>query len=49
MLNDSAVCKRYFKDPDGTVRLESDNPEFDPVPVTEFDTFVLVGEVMGTV
>lgn len=49
MLNDSAVCKRYFKEPDGAVRLESDNPEFGPVPVTEFDTFVPVGKVVGTV
>lgn len=49
MLNDSAVCKRYFKEPEGTVRLESDNPKFDPVPVTEFDVFVPVGEVVGTV
>lgn len=48
MLNDSAVCKRYFKEPDGAVRLESDNPEFGPVPVTEFDTFVPVGKVVGT-
>lgn len=49
MLNDSAMCKRYFKEPDGAVRLESDNPEFGPVLVTEFDTFVPVGEVVGTV
>ncbi len=49
MLNDSAVCKRFFKEPDGTVRLESDNPEFPGVPITEFDTFVVVGEVVGTV
>jgi len=49
MLNDSAVCKRYFKNDDGTFRLESDNPDFDPVPVTEFDTVIPVGEVIGTV
>lgn len=49
MLNDAAACKRYFKNDDGTVRLESDNPEFDPVQVTEFDTFVLVGRVVGAV
>ncbi len=49
MLNDSAVCKRFFKEPDGTVRLESDNPEFPGVPITEFDTFVVVGEVVGMV
>lgn len=49
MLNDSAVCKRFFKEPDGTVRLESDNPEFGPATVAEFDTLVTVGEVIGTV
>lgn len=48
MLNDSAVCKRFFKEPDGTVRLESDNPEFGPATVAEFDTIVTVGEVIGT-
>jgi len=49
MLNDSATCKRYFKNDDGTFRLESDNPGFGPVPVNEFDTIVPVGEVIGTV
>lgn len=49
MLNDSAVCKRFFKEPDGTVRLESDNPGFGPAIVAEFDTLVTVGEVIGTV
>lgn len=49
MLNDSAVCKRYYKNDDGSVRLESDNPKFDPAIVTEFDTFVPVGKVVGTV
>lgn len=49
MLNDSAVCKRFYKNNDGTVRLESDNPKFPPVPVTEFDMFIPIGEVVGTV
>lgn len=49
MLNDSAVCKRFYKNEDGTVRLESDNPEFGPASVTEFDTFVPIGEVVGVV
>lgn len=49
MLNDSATCKRFFKDADGSIRLESDNPEFGPVQVAEFDTFSFVGEVVGTV
>ena len=48
MLNDSAVCKRFFKGPDGSVRLESDNPGFGPATVAEFDTLVTVGEVIGT-
>ena len=49
MLNDSSTCKRYFKNADGTVRLESDNPEFGPVPLSEFDSFVPVGRVVGKV
>lgn len=49
MLNDAAVCKRFFKEDDGSIRLKSDNPNFPDVPVTEFDNFVLVGEVVGTV
>ncbi len=49
MLNDSAACKRFYKNDDGSIRLESDNPEFGPVQVTEFDTLVPVGEVVGTV
>lgn len=49
MLNDSAVCKRFFKEPDGTVRLESDNPAFPDVTVAEFDALVTVGEVVGMV
>lgn len=49
MLNDSAVCKRFFKEADGSVRLKSDNPDFPDVSVTEFDSFIMVGEVIGTV
>lgn len=49
MLNDSATCKRYFKNDDGTFRLESDNLDYGPVEVSEFDTVVPVGEVIGTV
>lgn len=49
MLNDSSTCKRYYKNEDGTVRLESDNPEFGPVPLSEFDSFVPVGRVVGKV
>ncbi len=49
MLNDSATCKRYFKNDDGTFRLESDNPDYGPVEVSEFDTVVPVGKVIGTV
>ena len=49
MLNDSAVCKRFFKEPDGSVRLESDNPAFPDVTVAEFDALVTVGEVVGMV
>lgn len=49
MINDSATCKRYYKNDDDTVRLESDNPEFGPVRVSEFDSFALVGRVIGKV
>lgn len=47
MINDSAVCKRFFRDPDGAIRLESDNPGFGPVQLLETDTFLIVGEVVG--
>lgn len=47
MINDSAVCKRFFDD-GGTIRLESDNPAFGPVQLRESDHFKLVGEVVGT-
>lgn len=46
MLNDSAVCKRYHKSPEGMIRLESDNPEYGPVPIREFDNFEVVGKVL---
>lgn len=49
MLNDSAVCKRFYRDKWRNVRLESDNPEFCPVEVGEFDTFRIVGKVVGSV
>lgn len=48
MINDSAVCKRFFDD-GGTIRLESDNPAFGPVQLRESDHFKLVGEVVGAV
>ena len=47
MLNDSAVCKRFFKEPDGTVRLESDNPGFGPATVAELQIDVLKYSVGG--
>lgn len=46
MLNDSAVCKRYYKNLDGTIRLESDNSEYGSVPIHEFDRFEVVGKVL---
>lgn len=46
MLNDSAVCKRFFQEADGTIRLESDNPDYGPVPIREFDRFEIVGKVL---
>jgi len=49
MLNDSAVCKRFFRGEDGAIRLESDNQEFSSVLVSEFDTVILVGRVVGAV
>lgn len=49
MLNDSAVCKRFYRDKWRNVRLESDNPAFGPVEVGEFDTFTIVGKVIGSV
>jgi len=47
MLNDSSACKRFVKCEDGSILLESDNPEFDPVTISEFDVVTLVGKVVG--
>lgn len=33
MLNDAAVCKRFFKKDNGSVQLKSDNPDFPDVPL----------------
>lgn len=49
MLNSSAVCKRVFRNSDDTIRLESDNPEFGPVEMNEFDELIPVGKVIGIV
>jgi len=49
MINDSAACKRFRRDGDGTICLESDNPLCDPVHVSEGDTVILVGEVIGSI
>lgn len=48
MVNDSAVCKRFYSD-GGNIRLESDNPAYGPVELKEGDNFKLVGEVVGVV
>ncbi len=49
MINDSAVCKRFFHNEDGSIRLESDNPVRGPVVPCEGDTVILVGKVIGTI
>ncbi len=45
MLHDEAVCKRFFKDDDG-IHLESDNEAYQPIIVTDYETFGIVGRVI---
>ncbi|WP_317300907.1 XRE family transcriptional regulator [Allobaculum stercoricanis] len=42
-LNDSYYCKRFKQLPDGSFWLFSDNPEYDPIPITENDDFRVLG------
>lgn len=45
MLRDEAVCKRFYKDGDG-IRLESDNNAYQPINITDFENFGIVGRVI---
>lgn len=45
MLDDTAVCKRYFKE-EKNVRLLSDNPAYEPIEITDFERFGIVGRVL---
>lgn len=42
-LNGSYYCKRLRQLPDGSYWLFSDNPEYDPIPITKNDDFRVLG------
>ena len=42
-LNGAYYCKRLKRLPDGSYWLFSDNPEYDPIPITENDDFRVLG------
>ena len=45
MLHDEAVCKRFYKDDDG-IRLESENKVYQPIIITDYENFGIVGRVI---
>ena len=42
-LNGAYYCKRLKHLPDGSYWLFSDNPEYDPIPITKNDDFRVLG------
>ncbi len=47
ILNDEGLLKRYKKTDRGNVMLSSDNRNYDPIIVSEFDEFHIVGKKVG--
>lgn len=45
MVDDSAVCKRFYKEGEG-IRLESDNDAYDPIVIHDYERFGIVGRVL---
>lgn len=45
MLHDESVCKRFYRD-ENTLRLESDNKAYQPIILSDFETFGIVGRVI---
>lgn len=46
MIDNMAVCKRYHKEGKKIV-LQSDNPAYEPIEITDFERFGIVGKVIG--
>lgn len=42
-LNNAYYCKRFKQLPDGSYWLFSDNPNYDPIPITKSDDFRVLG------
>lgn len=42
-LNNAYYCKRFKQLPDGSYWLFSDNPSYDPIPITKSDDFRVLG------
>ena len=45
MIDDTAVCKRFYKTGKG-IQLESDNREYEPIKIRDFERFGIVGRVL---
>lgn len=46
MINDESVCKRFYKRGD-EISLESDNPDYKPIVINDFERFGVVGKVLN--
>lgn len=46
MLDDSAICKRFFQR-GKTLELRSDNPAYPPITVKDYERFGIIGRVLG--
>ena len=46
MVDDGAVCKRFHNTGNG-IELQSDNPKYEPIKVSEFERLGIVGRVLG--
>jgi repressor LexA len=44
LLDDSATCKRFFREPDGYIRLQPENPDYDPIIIKDVR---VLGKVTG--
>ncbi|MEI6857270.1 XRE family transcriptional regulator [Psychrilyobacter sp.] len=47
ILNDEGLLKRYKKTDRGDIILSSDNKDYDPIIINEYDEFYIVGKKVG--
>lgn len=46
LLDDSATCKRFFKEKDGFIRLQPENPDYSPIIIKDVK---ILGKVTGLI